>query len=149
MVSVHRKFKFVTRATAKARLRRKWWLKYYTCMTRIYIHYIQVFQYNMNSIFSWPILTLTGAIERWYPGSVSPLGCARFAEIWQKYFEFQILWSLSSVDFHTLTLQLPNQTQNSVAPKLQVFEISAKWAHPGPCHWNVQTMKSEIGFVKT
>ena len=32
------------------------------------------------------------------------LGCARFAEIWLKYFEFQILWSLSSVDFHTLTL---------------------------------------------
>ena len=39
-------------------------------------------------------------------------GCARFAEIWLKYFEFQILWSLSSVDFHTLTLQLPIQTPN-------------------------------------
>ena len=28
-----------------------------------------------------------------------PLGCARFAVFLQKYFEFQILWSLSSVDF--------------------------------------------------
>ena len=62
------------------------------------------------------------------------LGCARFAEIWLKYFEFQILWSLSSVDFHTLTLQLPIQTPNSVAPELQAFvsllAISAKRAHP-------------------
>ena len=62
------------------------------------------------------------------------LGCARFAEIWLKYFEFHILWSLSSADFHTLTLQLPIQTQNSVAPELQVFvsslAILAKRAHP-------------------
>ena len=61
-------------------------------------------------------------------------GCARFAEIWPKYFEFHILWSLCSVDFHTLTLQLPIQTPNSVAPELQVFvsslTISAKRAHP-------------------
>ena len=61
-------------------------------------------------------------------------GCARFAEIWLKYFEFHILWSLSSVYFHTLTLQLPIQTPNSVAPELQAFvsslAISAKRAHP-------------------
>ena len=61
-------------------------------------------------------------------------GCARFAEIWLKYFEFHILWSLSSVDFHTLTLQLPIQTPNSVALELQAFvsslEISAKRAQP-------------------
>ena len=61
-------------------------------------------------------------------------GCARFAEIWLKYSEFHILWSLSSVDFHTLTLQLPIQTPNSVAPELQAFvsslAISAKRAHP-------------------
>ena len=54
-------------------------------------------------------------------------GCAHFAKI-------KILWSLCSVDFYTLTLQLPIQTQNSVAPELQVFvsslEISAKHAHP-------------------
>ena len=60
--------------------------------------------------------------------------CARFAEFWQEKIKFQILWSLSSVDFHTFTLQLPIQTQNSVAPELQVFvsslEISAKRAHP-------------------
>ena len=47
--------------------------------------------------------------------------------------ECQILSSFSWVDFHTLTLQLPIQTQNSVAPELQVFvsslEISAKRAH--------------------
>ena len=57
-------------------------------------------------------------------------------EIWLKYFEFHIWWSLSSVDFHTLTLQLPIQTPNSVAPELQVFvsslAISAKRAHPCP-----------------
>ena len=35
-----------------------------------------------------------------------------------------MLWILSSVDFHTLTLQLPIQTQNSVAPELQVFVSS-------------------------
>ena len=44
------------------------------------------------------------------------------------------MWSFCSVDFHTLTLQLPIQTQNSVAPELQVFvsslETSAKRAHP-------------------
>ena len=60
--------------------------------------------------------------------------CACFAEIWLKYFEFHILWSLSSVDFHTLTLQLPIQTPNCVAPELQAFvsslAISAKQAHP-------------------
>ena len=31
------------------------------------------------------------------------------------------MWSFCSVDFHTLTLQFPIQTQNSVAPELQVF----------------------------
>ena len=49
--------------------------------------------------------------------------------------ERQILWSLCSVDFHTLTLQLPIQTPHSVAPELQVFvsslKFSAKRAHPG------------------
>ena len=34
------------------------------------------------------------------------------------------MWSLCSVDFHTLTLQLPIQTQNPVAPELQVFVSS-------------------------
>ena len=47
------------------------------------------------------------------------------------------MWSLCSVDFHTLTLQLPIQTPHSVVPELQVFvsslKISAKRAHPrGP-----------------
>ena len=48
--------------------------------------------------------------------------------------ERQILWSLCSVDFHTLTLQLPIQTSHSVAPELQVFvsslKFSVKRAHP-------------------
>ena len=61
-------------------------------------------------------------------------GCACFGKIWLKYFEFHILWSLCFVDFHTLTLQLPIQTPNSVAPKLQAFvsslASSAKQAHP-------------------
>ena len=60
--------------------------------------------------------------------------------------ERQILWSLCSVDFHTLTLQLPIQTPHSVAPELQVFvsslKISAKRAHPwvqcySPSRWSV------------
>ena len=55
-----------------------------------------------------------------------------------KYFEFHILWSLSSVDFHTLTLQLPIQTPNYVEPELQAFvsslAISAKRAHPREIH---------------
>ena len=45
----------------------------------------------------------------------------------------QILWSFCSVDFNTLTLHLPIQTQNSVAPELQAvvssLQISAKRAH--------------------
>ena len=66
---------------------------------------------------SWNFQLLT-------PLKFGSLGCARFAEIWLKYFEFHILWSLSSVDFHTLTLQLPIQTPNSVAPELQAFVSS-------------------------
>ena len=42
----------------------------------------------------------------------------------QNFSERQILWSLWSVDFHTLTLQLPIQTLHSVAPELQVFVSS-------------------------
>ena len=38
--------------------------------------------------------------------------------------ERQILWSLCSVDFHTLKLQLPIQTPHSVAPELEVFVSS-------------------------
>ena len=44
------------------------------------------------------------------------------------------MWSFGLIDFHTLTLQLPIQTQNPVARELQgfvsSFEISAKRAHP-------------------
>ena len=54
---------------------------------------------------------------------------------WWNFSERQILWSLCSVDFHTLTLQLPIQTPHSVAPELQVFvsslKFSVKRAHPG------------------
>ena len=61
-------------------------------------------------------------------------GCARFPDFVKNFSERQILWSLCSVDFHTLTLQLPIQTPHSVAPELQVFvsslKISAKRAHP-------------------
>ena len=51
-------------------------------------------------------------------------GCARFPEFTQNFSERQILWSLCSVDFHTLTLQLPIQTPHSVAPEFQVFVSS-------------------------
>ena len=46
---------------------------------------------------------------------------ARFPEFTQNSSERQILWSLCSVDFHTLTLQLPIQTLHSVAPELPSF----------------------------
>ena len=52
------------------------------------------------------------------------LGCARFPDFFKNLSERQILWSLCSVDFHTLTLQLPIQTLQSVAPELQVFVSS-------------------------
>ena len=51
-------------------------------------------------------------------------GCARFPDFTQNFSEHQILWSLCSVDFHTLTLQLPIQTPHSLAPELQVFVSS-------------------------
>ena len=51
-------------------------------------------------------------------------GCARFHEFVQNFSERQILWSLCSVDFHTLTLQLPIQTLHSVASEIQVFVSS-------------------------
>ena len=52
-------------------------------------------------------------------------GVCSFSSICAKFFsEHQILWSLCSVDFHTLTLQLPIQTLHSVAPELQVFVSS-------------------------
>ena len=41
--------------------------------------------------------------------------------------ERQILWSFCLVDFYTLTLQLPIQTANSVAPELQVFVSSLEF----------------------
>ena len=48
--------------------------------------------------------------------------------------ERQILWSLCSVDFHTLTLQLSIQTPHFLVLELQVcvssLKISAKRAHP-------------------
>ena len=52
------------------------------------------------------------------------LGCARFPQFVQSLSEHQIKCSLTSVDFHTFTLQLPIQTPHSVAPELQVFVSS-------------------------
>ena len=51
-------------------------------------------------------------------------GCARFPEFTQNFSKRQVLWSLCSVDFHTLTLQLPIQTPHSVALELPVFVSS-------------------------
>ena len=54
-------------------------------------------------------------------------GCARFPEFTQNSSEHQILWSLCSVDFHTLTLQLPIQTLHSVVHELLSFcEFTSK-----------------------
>ena len=51
-------------------------------------------------------------------------GCAHFPEFLQNFSQRQISWSLCSVDFHTLTLQVPIQTLHSVAPELQIFVSS-------------------------
>ena len=59
-------------------------------------------------------------------GEYLTLGCARFAEILQNFSEYQILWSLCSVLFRTLTLKLPIQTSLSVAHKLTVSLSSAE-----------------------
>ena len=103
--------------------------------------------HDICSIFAFDFVQCNSMPLDWHQG------CARFAQIslsarycgvefWPKKFEFQILWSLSWVDVHTLILQLPIQTQNSVAPELQDFvsslEILAKRAHPivySPCSY--------------
>ena len=46
--------------------------------------------------------------------------CACFPEFVQNFSERQILWSLCSLDFHTLKLKLPIQTLHSVATELPV-----------------------------
>ena len=68
-------------------------------------------------------LTLTKILQNFRKTSTSQ-GRARFPEFTQNFSERQILWSLCSVDFHTLTLQLPIQTPYSVVPELQVFVSS-------------------------
>ena len=60
----------------------------------------------------------------WNSCQQKQLGCARFPDFMQNFSERQVLWSLCSVDFHTLTLQLPIQNLHSVAPELQVFVSS-------------------------
>ena len=51
----------------------------------------------------------------------SPGGVLVFLKFTQNSTERQVLWSLCSVDFHTLTLQLPIQTPHSVASELPSF----------------------------
>ena len=60
----------------------------------------------------------------WNSCQQKQLGCAHFPDFMQNFSERQVLWSLCSVDFHTLTLQLPIQNLHSVAPELQVFVSS-------------------------
>ena len=70
----------------------------------------------------------------------------------QNFSEHHILWSLCSVDFHTLTLQLPIQTLYSVAPELQVFVSSlqncqnfSKTNTPWGGHADLKSKKSKEG----
>ena len=88
-------------------------------------------QQNLKFFLTYPETYL-----KKYPGVC--LFCWNFSE-------WQILWSLCSVDFHTLTLQLPIQTPHSVAPELQVFvsslKISAKQAHPCVCAVTIDQYK--------
>ena len=51
---------------------------------------------------------------------IKSLGCACFPEFLQNYSQHQILWSLSLVVFHALTLKLRIQTSLFVVPKLPV-----------------------------
>ena len=74
---------------------------------------------SANQLFG-SLTTNTITVDNWRQQQ----GCARFPEFTQNFSERQILWSLCSVDFHTLTLQLPIQTPHSVAPELQVFVSS-------------------------
>ena len=93
----------------------------------IYLATVSQMLYQMNT-------TIRGDFKdhcRGLGGECSSPGVCSFC--WN-FTERQILWSLCSVDFHTLTLQLPIQTPHSVAPELQVcvssLNISAKRAHP-------------------
>ena len=85
------------------------------------------------------------------PHPTPPQGCARFAETLQNFSESQILLSLWSVVFCTLTLRLPIQTSLSVAPKLQVSLNSRekcpnfrKRVHPSPLHLKVNYEKKSF-----
>ena len=52
------------------------------------------------------------------------MGYARFPRFLEHFSERQILWSLCSVVFYTLTLKFPIQTSLSVAPILPVSSSS-------------------------
>ena len=52
-------------------------------------------------------------------------GCAPFAEIWEQYFEFQILWRLSSVDFHTLYIAIAYSNSKFCGP----WTLKLLWVH--------------------
>ena len=55
--------------------------------------------------------------------------------------ERQVLWSFSSVDFHTLTLQLPIQTQNCVVPELKFCEFTSNFSKTSTPQMNFLTSR--------
>ena len=89
-------------------------------------------KWNMNSLnsansgsmnwsqfkYSVSHMCLAGALVASWSLTQEVAGVCSFC--WN-FTERQILWSLCSVDFHTLTLQLPIQTLHSVAPELPSF----------------------------
>ena len=68
--------------------------------------------------FIWP-MNITIEHYNW-KNCLLTKGVLVFLNFLQNFSERQILWSLCSVDFHTLTFQLPIQTSLYVAPELPV-----------------------------
>ena len=82
---------------------------------------VLVWKTPLGTIDNGTVATATATLCEQTFKVCSHLGCARFPEFLQNFSEHQILWSLSSVDFYTFTLQLPIETSLSGAPELQVF----------------------------
>ena len=73
---------------------------------------------NQKGALRAPLYWASASMLRQCCDNTSDTGVCSFC--WN-FTERQILWSLCSVDFHTLTLQLPIQTLHSVAPELPSF----------------------------
>ena len=57
------------------------------------------------------------------------MGCAHFPEFLENLSERHILWRMSYLVFHALTLKLPIQTSLSMVPKLPVSAHTGENKH--------------------